>query len=156
MEHGDVARLLNVADADVKKFMETDTEVFVKLSDGAERVITEDGVFAVNSAASNRSLRPWSGGCSGWDPDNVVAPEDGDPYTEDEGGVRHYEPQWLETDVSGVEESPVETVPEGTADEVLSWVDGDPDRAALAIETEERREKPRSVLLGNLRKVSQA
>jgi hypothetical protein len=41
-------------------------------------------------------------------------------------------------------------VPEGTVDEVLAWVDGDPERAMLASIAEQEREKPRSTLLAKL------
>ncbi len=135
MEHGDVARLLNVADADLKSYVEHDDSVSVVLTDGVERMWTPDGVFAVNDCPQNRSLRPL--------PDDLRPTVSEDAIDEAEAEVA--DPQ---------EEPPV--VPDGTADEVLSWVDGDPDRAVLAIEAEEQRDKPRSVLLGTLRKVSQA
>ena len=47
---------------------------------------------------------------------------------------------------------PVEenTVPEGTAEEILSWVGSDTERALSAIEAEEAREKPRKTLLAKL------
>lgn len=139
MEHGDVARLFDVADADVRHYVVDDDSVSVVLTDGVERVWTPDGVFAVNDCPQNRNLRPL--------PDDLK----GALVTEDETQA---EPGVPEEEVPG--EPDGDDVPEGTADEVLSWVDGDPKRAALAIETEEQREKPRSVLLGNLRKVSQA
>lgn len=136
MEHGDVARLLNVADADVRHYVVNDNSVSVVLTDGVERVWTPEGVFAVNDCPQNRSLRPL--------PDELrtgLVSEDS------------ISEEVLETPPAEEEPSP-EEVPDGTADEVLSWVDGDPDRAALAIDAEGRREKPRSVLLGQLRKVS--
>lgn len=135
MEHGDVARLLNVADADVRHYVVNDDSVSVVLTDGVERMWTPDGVFAVNDCPQNRSLRPL--------PDDLRPTVSEDAIDEDEAEVADAE-----------EEPPV--VPDGTADEVLSWVAGDPDRAVLAIEAEEQRDKPRSVLLGTLRKVSQA
>jgi hypothetical protein len=58
MEHGDVARLLNVADADLRHYVENDDSVSVVLTDGVERLWTSDGVFAVNDCPQNRSLRP--------------------------------------------------------------------------------------------------
>lgn len=140
MEHGDVARLLNVADADLKSYVESDDGVSVQLTDGVARMWTPDGVFAVNDCPQNRNLRPLPEGLR----NAGVVTEDS--IDEDEAEV-----------ADAPEESPTtEAVPDGTADEVLSWVAGDPGRAALAIEAEEHRDKPRSVLLGNLRKVSQA
>lgn len=138
MERGDVARLLNVADADVQHFLMHDDSVSVVLSDGVARLWTPDGVFAVNDCPQNRSLRPV--------PDKLKSAL----VTEDEV----IETGDGQEDVAPSEE-PADEVPDGTADEVLSWVDGDPDRAARAIEAEEQREKPRSTLLGNLRKVAQ-
>lgn len=44
-------------------------------------------------------------------------------------------------------------VPDGTADEVLTWVGDDPKKAATAIEVEELRDKPRSTLIGKLEKI---
>lgn len=148
MEHGDVARLFNVADADLRSYVESDDGVSVVLTDGVARLWTPDGVFAVNDCPQNRSLRPMPKDYSG----GLV--------TEDRVwvGERGPEPMLLPEGsevVAPTDEPEVEEVPEGTADEVLSWVDGDPARAAMAIEAEEQREKPRSVLLGHLRKVSQ-
>lgn len=151
MEHGDVARLLNVADADVRHYVVDDDSVSVVLTDGVERLWTPDGVFAVNDCPQNRSLRP--------------VPEDlkSALVTEDEFedgprlvGERGPEPRYPDESLAeNLALKPADEVPSGTADEVLSWVDGDPERAALAIEAEEQREKPRSVLLGHLRKVNQ-
>lgn len=41
-------------------------------------------------------------------------------------------------------------VPDTTAVEVLAWVQKDPERAAAALAFEERREKPRRVLMRDL------
>lgn len=43
----------------------------------------------------------------------------------------------------------------GTADEVLAWVDGDPDRAEDAIELETAKDKPRQTLLKKLDKIAE-
>lgn len=153
MEHGDVARLLNVADADLRHYVVNDDSVSVVLTDGVERLWTSDGVYAVNDCPQNRSLRPLPE-----DMKSLVGVVTEDFVTAGQRGPESFVPPEgvkvaaAHEGVKSVEDS----VPDGTADEVLSWVDGDPKRAALAIETEEQREKPRSVLLGNLRKVSQA
>lgn len=47
-------------------------------------------------------------------------------------------------------------VPEGSAKQVLAWVGDDPERAALALEAEHAREKPRSVLTADLEKLAGA
>lgn len=49
-----------------------------------------------------------------------------------------------------VTEEDVVTVPDGTAKIILEWVGSDKERAVLAIEAENAREKPRSTLLANL------
>ncbi len=46
-----------------------------------------------------------------------------------------------------------DVVPAGTAKEVLAWVGGDPDRAAQALAAEEASSQPRSVLVGDLKKL---
>ena len=45
-------------------------------------------------------------------------------------------------------------VPDGTAKDVLGWVGDDPARATLALQAENAREKPRSVLVATLQKVA--
>jgi hypothetical protein len=40
--------------------------------------------------------------------------------------------------------------PDGTVDDVLGWVDGDPARARAALDAEQAREKPRSTLVTDL------
>lgn len=47
-------------------------------------------------------------------------------------------------------------VPDGSAREVLEWVDGDPGRARAAIAAENRRERPRVTLLGALESIADA
>jgi hypothetical protein len=46
-----------------------------------------------------------------------------------------------------------ETVPDGTAKEVLEWVGDDSDRAVAALDAEEARDQPRSTLVTALEKV---
>jgi hypothetical protein len=45
-------------------------------------------------------------------------------------------------------------VPEGTAADVLAWVGTDQDRARRALAVEQAQDRPRSVLIGNLRKLA--
>jgi hypothetical protein len=69
--------------------------------------------------------------------------------------------RWVEP---AAEAPPVETVdpdthadvPDGTAAEVLAWVDGDAERALLAYAFESAREKPRSTLLAKLDELASA
>lgn len=44
-------------------------------------------------------------------------------------------------------------VPDGSANDVLAWVGDDPARAALAVEAEQKRDKPRSTLVAALEKI---
>lgn len=45
-------------------------------------------------------------------------------------------------------------VPDGSTKEILAWVDGDADRAALALEAERSRDEPRKSLVEKLEKAS--
>jgi hypothetical protein len=45
-------------------------------------------------------------------------------------------------------------VPDGSAKDVLDWVDNDPDKAKSAAEAERVRDKPRSTLLADLDKIA--
>jgi hypothetical protein len=47
-------------------------------------------------------------------------------------------------------------VPDGTAAQVLGWVDNDPAKATLALAAEQRREPPRSTLATALEKLVRA
>lgn len=51
-------------------------------------------------------------------------------------------------------EAPAAGVPDGTAADVLAWVDSDPDRAKAAITAEQARSKPRSSLLTKLERIA--
>lgn len=46
-------------------------------------------------------------------------------------------------------------VPDGSAKDVLGWVGDDRARAALALQAESRRDKPRSTLVADLEKVAE-
>jgi hypothetical protein len=120
MERGDVARLLSVADADVESFEENEHGLFVTVRDGGRRVVTKDGLFACDGHPANAQLRRW------------------------------VEPAGEAPPVETVDPDTHADVPDGTAAEVLAWVDGDAERALLAYAFESAREKPRSTLLAKL------
>lgn len=44
--------------------------------------------------------------------------------------------------------------PQGTITEILSWVDGDPGKAAVALEAEQATDSPRSSLVATLEKIA--
>lgn len=46
------------------------------------------------------------------------------------------------------------TPPDGTSQEILDWVDGDADRAALALEKEQSHKSPRASLVKSLEKIT--
>lgn len=50
-------------------------------------------------------------------------------------------------------EQPADDVPTGTVAEVLAWVDGDPDKAQLALDAEHARALPRVTLVADLEKL---
>jgi hypothetical protein len=120
MELGDVARLLSVADADVESFEENAHGLFVNVRDGGRRVVTKDGLFACDDHPAGAQLRRW------------------------------VEPAAEAPPVETVDPDTRADVPDGTAAEVLAWVDGDAERALLAYDVESAREKPRSTLLAKL------
>lgn len=143
MERGDVARMFNVAEADVAEF-----GVLVLLKpDGVQRVATADGVFGVTDHPSNRQLRKWPGGAL-----PVVDGEDGTPGEPAEAGAEKEPlPSPVVEETTAAEKN---LVPDGSAETVLSWVDGDPRRAERAKVAELEREKPRSTVLAQLEKVA--
>lgn len=58
-----------------------------------------------------------------------------------------------EVDVGPTLDATGDGVPDGTAAQVLAWVDSDPDRAALALAAEQHREPPRSTVVAALDKL---
>lgn len=54
---------------------------------------------------------------------------------------------------AGGPESHENGVPKGSSKEVLSWVDGDPEKALLALDAEESDDKPRKGLIKELNEV---
>lgn len=90
------------------------------------------------------------------EPAPVLAPEGTVEVTEPAGDEPAEVPDEAPAETDGpVEEAPdSDPVPDGTADEVLAWVDGDADRALAAAGVERGREKPRKVLLGKLEAIA--
>src|SRR2546425_651707 len=134
MERGDVARLLNVAEADIEAFADTEDGLFVDVRDAGRRVVTDDGVFGCDDHRANRQLRRWGGPVI--DPSGAAVEPMADEATE-------------EPDT----EEPAAVVPEGTAEQVLEWVDGDPVRATQALAAEQQRGKPRATLIAAMKKL---
>lgn len=156
MERGDVARLLSIADADVESFEENERGLFVDVRDGGRRVVTKDGLFAMDDHPANAQLRRWPYATGG-----IISPPntggDSVPALLSEGGYltdTPIPPELAESLNKGPET--IAEVPEGIAEVVLSWVDGDPERALAAWDVEQARDKPRSTLLAALEKLVSA
>lgn len=62
------------------------------------------------------------------------------------------EPEQVEPEspVTPVQQDGDEPPVDGTIDDLMTWVDGDPDRAALALEAEQAKDKPRSTVVKRL------
>lgn len=151
MERGDVARLLQVADADVESYELAPDGLFVNLRDCGRIVVATEGVFACDDHPANRQLRPWPGRDTSLPGYLVPAPEVVVAVPE---GIQPGE--WASTQGDGSGEPLPEAVPDGTIDEILAWVDGNPERALQAYEVEETRDKPRSTLLAKLEELVSA
>ena len=80
-----------------------------------------------------------------------------------DGGTLDLEDTWLHSDdetaasrddevADSVEDVPAEMSdpPDGTVDEILQWVHGDPTKALLALEAETERDEPRKTLVAEL------
>jgi hypothetical protein len=126
----EAARALGLADADVLAVEETEDGTKVTTRDGGDRLIKDDGVFALSDHPATAQLRRHDADAADKEsePDDVPDPE---PST-----------------VPGDDE-----VPDGSADAVLTWVGDDSGRAQQALATEGRREHPRSTLVDKLRKI---
>lgn len=127
MDRYEAARALGLADADVLAVEETEDGTKVTTRDGGDRLITDDGVFALSDHPATAQLRRHDADVA--EPDDVPDPE---PST-----------------VGGGSE-----VPDGSADVVLTWVGDDSERAQRALAAEDRREHPRSTLVDKLRKLA--
>lgn len=152
MERGDVARLLSIADADVESFEENELGLFVDVRDGGRRVVTKDGLFACDDHPANRQLRQWSPVAK---PGLILTVVGIDKASEAFVDAQTAAEQLGHT-LTALSDKPEESVPDGTAAEVLAWVGGSPERALQAYEVEEKRDKPRSTLLAKLEELVSA
>jgi hypothetical protein len=131
MNKPEAARLLGVADTDVRYVGAYDGGTEVLLLDGRRVLVADDGGwYALDDHPAAAQLRPWAGGS---DEQSEPGQPDAEPVDEQS-----------DTDVGDV--------PGGSAAEVLRWVDDDHDRAARALLAEAEREAPRKTLLVELQK----
>lgn len=131
MDRYEAARKLGLADADVLAVEETGDGTKVTTRDGGDRLITDDGVFAMSDHPATAQLRRHDANATddAAEPDDVPDPEPGTAPGDDE-------------------------VPDGSADAVLTWVGDDSGRAQRALAAEDRREHPRTTLVDKLRKLA--
>jgi hypothetical protein len=142
MDRYEAARALGVADADVVEVAETENGTEVEVRDGGRRLIRDDGVYALGDHPATRSLRRW--------PDTETAPA---PAAGADGPADADPTAEAASDTPAASEADAESVPDGTAEDVLAWVGDDSDRAVAALEAEEKRDKPRGTLIAKLEKV---
>ena len=135
MDRYEAARALGVADADVLEVTDAEHGTEVEVRDGGRRLIREDGVYALGDHPATANLRRW--------PDTEPAPE---PTAEGDGPAPG-------SDEPVPAEDDADSVPDGTAEEVLAWVGDDSDRARAALAAEDKRDKPRATLVAKLEKV---
>lgn len=131
MDRFEAGRALGLADADIVGVEETEDGTAVATRDGGDRLITADGVFALSDHPATKQLRRWK--------------------AEEQGEQLEAEPD--EEDAAAASASAGGEVPDGSADDVLTWVGEDLERAAEALAVEENREHPRSTLIAKLRKL---
>lgn len=125
-----VARLLRVADAEIvsaEHDKETD-QYTVELRTGGKVLIDPSGVYALDDNIANKGLPKW-----------IIQSEPGPEISKPEP-----EPE---------PEAGSDGVPDGTTNEVIVWVDGNKDRAAVALEAERERSKPRVALIKQLERI---
>lgn len=128
MDKHEAGRVLGLADADVLSVEQTEDGARVTVRDGGDRLITDDGVFALSDHPATAQLRRHEG-----DPASAEDSEPYDPTQDDDPG------------------DPGTDVPDGSADVVLTWVGDDAERAQRALAAEDKRDHPRSTLVAKLR-----
>lgn len=82
----------------------------------------------------------------------VNLPKDDEEPVEDQAPVAPpAEEEKVEADAAEpAQEEATDEVPSGTTEDVLSWVDGDPERARAALTAESMRDRPRKTLTSAL------
>lgn len=139
MDKYQAARALGLADADVLAVEETGDGTKVVTRDGGDRLITDDGVFALSDHPATAQLRRH---------ETVKAKVTAGEYVVSGEDAKAFAPGTEPGDAK-----PDDGVPDGSADVVLTWVGDDQERAQRALAAEDRREHPRSTLVDKLRKI---
>lgn len=123
MQIPEAARALGLAEPDIREVKPHPAGVEVVGWDGTRRLLAEDGWYALDDHYATAALRRYE----------EPAEEEPEPPHEE------------------VRDLAVE-VPEGTVNEVLTWVGDDHDRAVAALHAELARETPRKGLVADLEK----
>lgn len=148
MDRYEAARYLGLADTELLDARETEDGTAVHVKDGSERLITDDGVFALSDHPATAHLRRWEGSDA---PVKALAVAREERTVEEKPDIDVELPVPSEAELASSSE-----VPEGNADAVLDWVGDDRDRAAQALTVEKERENPRSTLISKLRKLAES
>jgi hypothetical protein len=142
MNKPEAARLLGVADTDVRYVGAYDGGTEVLLLDGRRVLVSDDGGwYTLDDHPAAAQLRPWEGSSDEPTPSH-------DPPADEPGEEPDGDSESIDTDGDGV--------PDGSSAAVLRWVGDDHDRAARALLVEQERETPRKTLMGELQKRSGA
>ncbi|MEU4576619.1 hypothetical protein [Nonomuraea sp. NPDC023979] len=157
MTRFEAARALGVAPSEVRDVEETGDGARVRMTNGAVRLITGDGVFACDEHPASAHLRRWEES----EPESVEDADEprlgeGEGEGQDDGegeGEQQGEPEGKgegQGQPEGEGEHQGDEVPDGTVEQVLAWVGDDQARAVRALDAEHAREKPRSTLVARL------
>lgn len=132
MDRFEIARALSIAPADVSDAEHTNDGVVVLVRDGGRRLIDTGGqIWALDDHPANRGRHRWQPPAPPA-ADDEASEEAKDDLAEREGGG----------------------VPSGRAEDVLTWVGEDAERARQALTVETERDRPRSTLVERLQKLA--
>lgn len=144
MDRFEAARTLGLADTEVLDVAETEDGTAVRCKDGSERLVTDDGVFALTDHSATANFRRWEGSDA---PAEALAEAREEKVAAEKPDIHVELP-------NAPEDAAPSEVPGGNADAVLDWVGDDRTRAAEALAVEKERENPRSTLIGKLKKLA--
>lgn len=152
MDRFEAARTLGLADTEVLDAVQTGDGTAVRVKDGSQRLITDDGVFALTDHPATVGFRRWEGSDA---PVKALAEEREEKVAAETPDIHIDLPPASQAEMAAENEAASGDVPEGNADAVLDWVGDDRDRAEQAIAVEKERENPRSTLISKLRKLAE-
>jgi hypothetical protein len=153
MDRFEAARTLGLADTEVLDAVETGDGTAVRVKDGSQRLITDDGVFALTDHPATSQFRRWEGSDA---PVKALDEAREEQVAEETPDINVDLPPASKEQLAAENEAAAGDVPDGNADAVLDWVGDDRDRARQALEVEQERDNPRSTLIGKLRKVAES